>query len=264
MDFANAMVHEINRRKFQKMNLADKFKTAVKLHYCINCVERNHLIIKCPSKSRCRKYEEKHHITLYGPDRVLKDFRKERPPPTTSKRNNVPIPAPRTIVKSDACTTLTTSRTQTIVPTVVVQIGMEKSKQLVRALLKPSLTISKIEIVFVHESTLNLFKVDENVYVKVIISPNMASKMQYKVCMQVSNDLPRTPYSHGLDPAIKVKFYRISLADPKFYANTPVAMEIGGDLYTTIAQPNTIHIDGGSLVMRNSNLCWLTMGSLTN
>ena len=75
----------------------------------------------------------------------------------------------------------------------------------------------------------------------------MASTMQYEVCMQVSNDLPRTPYSHG-------KFCRISLAGKEFYTNTPVAMEIGGDLYTTILQSNTIHIDGGYLIAQDSTL----------
>ena len=253
-----------NCRKFQKMNLADKYKTAVKLHYCINCLARNHLILKCPSKSRCQKCNGKHHTTLHGPDRILKEFRKEQSPPTTSKGTTQPIPAPRMIVKSDTSTILSMTRTQTIVPTVVVQIGMEKSKQLVRALLNPSLTTSKIGTAFVRESTLNPFKVDEKVYVKVLISPNMASKMHYEVCMQVSNDLPRNPYSNGFDPAIQGKFCRISLADPEFYSNTPVAMEIGGDLYTTILQPNTIHIDGGSLIAQDSTLGWLIMGSLNN
>ncbi|XP_065358737.1 uncharacterized protein LOC135952649 [Calliphora vicina] len=252
-----------NCRKFQKMNLAEKYQTAVKLHYCVNCLARNHLIGKCSSKSRCQKCKGKHHTALHGPDRILKDLQKEQSPPTPSERTTVPIPAPRTIVKQ-TLTTLPTSRTQTIVPTVVVQVVTEKSKQLVRALLNPSLTTSKIGVAFVHEAELNPFKVDENVYVKVIISPNMASTMQYEVCMQVSNDLPKTPYPHGLDPAIKGKFCRISLADPEFYSNSPVAMEIGGDLYTTILQPNTIHIDGGSLIVQDSTLGWLIMGSLTN
>ncbi|XP_037809237.1 uncharacterized protein LOC119602003 isoform X1 [Lucilia sericata] len=253
-----------NCKKFKKMNLAEKYKTAVKLHYCVNCLARNHLIGKCSNRSRCQKCKGKHHTTLHGPDRILKDLPKEQSPPPVAKRTIAPIPAPRTIVMPIVATILPTSRTQTIVPTVVVQIVTDKSKQLVRAVLNPSLTTSKIGVAFVRESTLNPFKVDESVYVKVIISPNMASKIQYEVCMQVSNDLPRTPYAHGLDPAIKGKFCRISLVDPEFYANAPVAMEIGGDLYTTILQPNTIHIDGGSLIAQDSTLGWLVMGSLTN
>lgn len=253
-----------NCRKFQQMNLAEKYKTAVKLHYCVNCLARNHLIGKCSSKSRCQKCNGKHHTTLHGPDRILKDLKKEQSPPTTSRRNTLPIPAPRTIVNPSLITTLPTSRTQTIVPTVVVQVIAEKSKQLVRALLNPSLTTSKIGVAFVRESTLRPFKVDESIYVKVIISPNMASTIQYEVCMKVANDLPKTPYSQGLDPAIKGKFCRISLADPEFYSNSPVAMEIGGDLYTTILQPNTIHLDGGSLIAQDSTLGWLVMGSLNN
>ncbi|XP_037824736.1 uncharacterized protein LOC119612918 [Lucilia sericata] len=44
-----------NCRKFQKMNWAEKYKTAVKLHYCVNCLARNHLIGGCTSKARCQQ-----------------------------------------------------------------------------------------------------------------------------------------------------------------------------------------------------------------
>lgn len=71
--------------------------------------------------------------------------------------------------------------------------------------------------------------------------------------------LPKT----CLKQVIKEKFDRISLADPNFTSNSSVLMEIGGDLYTAILKPNTIHIDGGSLVAQDSALGWLVMGSFS-
>lgn len=253
-----------NCRKFTKLNLAEKYKTAIRMHYCINCLARNHLIEKCPSNSRCLTCKGKHHTTLHGPERIIRDLTKDGIQATAPKNTTAPIPAPRTIVMPIKATGLPTLKTQTFVPTVVVQVMTQKSTQLVRALLNPCLTTSKIGMAFVRESKLTTFKVDDQIYVKVTIAPNMASTIRYEVCMRVSDDLPKTPYPNAMDSEIKKKFCRISLADPEFYGNSPVAMEIGGDLYTTVLQPNTIHIDGGSLIAQDSHLGWLVMGSLTN
>lgn len=253
-------------RKFIKMNLAEKYKTAIRLHYCVNCLARNHLIRDCRNKTRCQKCKGKHHTILHGPERLLKDMPKDRSssPPTTSPK---PIPAPRRLKPIASTATklkIPTTMTKTFVPTVIVQVMMEEETQIVRAVLNPSLTTSKIAMSFVKDSWLNPFKIDDDIYVKVLIASNVDSNLHYEICMQVVNDLPKTPYPSAMSDSVKNKVCRISLADPEFYSNTPVAMEIGGDLYTTILQPNVIHIDGGSLIAQDSTLGWLIMGSLNN
>lgn len=68
-------------------------------------------------------------------------------------------------------------------------------------------------------------------YVKVKIKPNVESSFSYEVYMKISSDLPRTIYLSFMDADIRSKFCRISLADPEFCPNEPLAMEIGADLY---------------------------------
>ena len=113
----------VDCRKFIKMNLAEKYKAAVRLHYCVNCLARNHLIRDCRNKARCQKCRGKHHTTLHGPERLLKDMPKERSasPPTTSTK---PIPAPRRLKPTQASSTqvqtqasIPTTMTKTFVPT---------------------------------------------------------------------------------------------------------------------------------------------------
>ncbi|XP_046802531.1 uncharacterized protein LOC124418863 [Lucilia cuprina] len=249
-----------NCRKFQKMNLAEKYKTAVKLHYCVNCLARNHLIGGCMSKARCQQCGGKHHSTLHGPNRILKNLTQDQSPPPTPAPRTPPIPAPRRSLDIVKVTTpVTTSMMKTFVPTAVVQVGSRRA----RAILNPSLTKSRIAAVFVSESSLAPFKIDKEVFVKVLIAPNYSSSLRYEVCMEVVKDLPKTPYPSPMDETIKSKLCRISLADPEFYSNNPISMEIGGDLYTSILQPNVIHIDGGSLIAQDSTLGWLVMGSST-
>lgn len=250
-------------RKFLGMNLTGKYRIVVKHHYCANCLARNHLIGNCNNSARCLKCGEKHHTLLHGHQRILNNIRTGTTPIPAPRNNLTPIPAPRHLT-STVSTSLPLTRTQIFVPTAVVQIAKEKQTHSARVLLNPSLTTSRIAVSLVREADLAPFKVDGKVYAKVVIMPNVSVSSKIEVCMLVVNDLPKKPYSGDCGSHIKEKFCRISLADPEFYSNTPVAIEIGGDLYTTILKPNTIQIDGGNLVAQDSNLGWLVMGSVSN
>lgn len=247
-------------KKFDRMNLAEKYKTAVKLHYCVNCLARNHLIGKCTSKIRCQKCGGKHHSVLHGPQRVLSGITARNP--STPNPVTPPLPAPRISIVETQTTTIRapSSMVKTLVPTAKIRVTSDKKKPYARALLNPSLTTSRIAVSFVRENDLQLFKIDDKVYSKITIMSNVPSSPQFEACMLVVNDLPKKPYTQAIHESIKEKFCRISLADPEFYANSPVAIEIGGDLYTTILKSNMIQIDGGSLVAQDSALGWLVMG----
>ncbi|XP_046808691.1 uncharacterized protein LOC124420322 isoform X2 [Lucilia cuprina] len=151
----------INCHKFNKMNLAEKYKTAVSLHYCVNCLARNHLIGKCPSKTRCQQCDGKHDSTLHGPNRILKNLLQDRSPPPTPAPRTQPIPAPRHSLATTPITTpITTSMAKTFVPTVVVQMIMESGNR---------------------DTSLKPFTIDNEVFVKVLIGPNLASNVRYEV-----------------------------------------------------------------------------------
>ncbi|XP_037808566.1 uncharacterized protein LOC119601605 [Lucilia sericata] len=124
-----------NCHKFNKMNLAQKYQTAVSLHYCVNCLARNHLIGSCTSKARCQQCGGKHHSTLYGPNRILKNLTQDQSPPPTSAPRTPPTPAPRRSLDIVKVTTpVTTSMMKTFVPTAVLQLGSRRAS----AILNPS------------------------------------------------------------------------------------------------------------------------------
>lgn len=255
----------ITCKKFLDMNLAQRYKTALDLHYCVNCLARNHLISQCNNKIRCQRCGAKHHSLLHGPQRILNDLPTERSRSSNSRSEQVPIPAPRLSRTSLAnMGSLPSAMTKTFVPTAVIQVVTEKKNQIARALLNPSLTTSRIAVSFVRDSNLKPFKVDDQVFVKVKIASNSSSTVRHEIYMLVVSDLPKPPYPSAMDPTIKDRFCRISLADPEFYTNSPVAIEIGGDLYTGLLKSNVIHIDGGTLVAHDSALGWLVMGSYSS
>lgn len=182
---------------------------------------------------------------------------------TPPRERTPPIPAPRRSTVA-ASTAPPSSRSRIFVPTAVIKIIDNSGNRLARTLLNPSLTTSRIAVSCVREWGLNPFKIEDKTYVKVIVEANVFPPVRYDVCMLVVKDLPRTPYTSATESSFKEKFCRIALADPEFYSNAPVPIEIGGDLYTSILRPNVIHIDGGSVVAQDSSLGWLVMGSISN
>ncbi|GBP02004.1 hypothetical protein EVAR_71029_1 [Eumeta japonica] len=115
--------------KFKNLNLAEKYKTAVKLHYCINCLARNHLVGKYTSKAKCQKCTGKHHSVLHGPNRILAEFASEQSNPSKRVQNHPPTPTPcSTLVASSSATAtvgLPTCLNKVIVPTTEVYVMTE-------------------------------------------------------------------------------------------------------------------------------------------
>lgn len=152
---------------------------------------------------------------------------------------------------------------KTLVPTAEVLVTTEEGCFSARAVLNPSLPTSRIAASFLRHHKLETFKLEGKVYAKLVFTPNMTSLVKYDRYMLVTNELPKKPYTPSFHEALKDKFDRIALADPQFYFDTPITMEIGGDIYTTTLKPNVIHVDGGSLIAQDSTLGWLIMGSFS-
>lgn len=248
-------------KKFLDQNLAQKYKTVLKLHYCTNCLARNHLVANCTNTARCRVCGLKHHTMLHGHQRVLTNIPTEARAPTTTRRSNPRSPAAAPATSTALGVPSTTTRT--LVPTVEVYGMTEEGCVSIRAILNPSSTLSRIAASFVRDNKLRTFNLDGQTYVKLTITPNMNSLIKYDMCWLVTNELPKQPYTNSLKESIKDKVEHIALADPNFNLNEPVFMELGGDLYASTLKPNTIHIDGGSLLAQDSTFGWLIMGSFS-
>lgn len=260
----NADHRLVSCKKFNNLNLAQKYRKVLNLHYCINCLARNHLLASCTNKSRCGVCRQKHHTVLHGHRKILKGIQKEpnSQQASSSKRSS----AQRLQGQHEAKTAvlgLPSSSLKTLVPTAEVYIATDNGLISVRALLNPSLTTSRISSVFVHEHKLDVFKLEGKSFVKLIVNPNMNSIIKYDICMLVVKELPKKPYTSPFNEVVKAKFGNLSLADPNFDTNSSVLMELGGDVYTRILKPNVIHVDGGSLLAQDTTLGWLIMGSFS-
>lgn len=246
-------------KRFLDLNLARKYKTVLKMHYCTNCLARNHLLADCTNTARCRVCQSKHHTILHGHKKVLGHIRTEQ----TSTTTRTSPTRTSTALSKNTVFGVPAAITRTFVPTAEVYVMTEDGCISVRAILNPSLTSSRIAASFVRDIKLKPFKLDGTSYVKLTITPNMTSLIKYNMCWSVVKDLPKQPYTHPFRESVKEKVGNVALADPKFYSNEPILMEIGGNLYTTVLKTNLIHLDGGSFLAQDSTLGWLVMGSLS-
>lgn len=244
----------ISCKKFNNLNLEQKYRIISKLHYCSNCLARNHLLDKCTNKARCRICGHKHHTVLHGHGKILQGL-------STSEQkdglNQTSLASSHT-TKSIG---LPSSLHKVLVPTAEVLATTNDGCISLRAILNPSSTSSRIANSFVEKYKLQTFQLDDKKYVKLMITPNMSSTIKYEMYMMVVRELPKKPYTTSIKSSLKEKFGNLSLADPKFYENDPVMVELGGDLYSRVLKSNIIHIDGGSLMAQDSTLGWLIMGS---
>lgn len=253
----------ITCKKFLNLNLTQKYQKIIQLHYCSNCLARNHVLKDCTNQTRCNTCGQKHHSLLHGHQKVLKDIRTERSGQPKKRRTTRQPSLDQKPTTSSASTRtgLPSSVLRTLIPTAEVYVSSKDGCLPVRAILNPSLPTSRIAHSFVREHKLETFKLDGKVYVQLLFTPNMTSLRKYDRCMLVTNELPKNPYSRSFNSSIKDKFEHIALADPYFYSDAPIIMEIGGDMYTATLKTNTIHVDGGSLIAQDSTLGWLIMGS---
>ncbi|XP_075149372.1 uncharacterized protein LOC142234475 [Haematobia irritans] len=240
--------------KYRHMNLIDKYKTVMKLHYCVNCLARNHLQGKCQSHARCNICKEKHHTSLHGHKRIWRNestaprIRSHSPPQLSSKRPN-PV----------SCNIL-----RTVLPTALIKVHMGDSTKFVRALMNSSLSSTIIAARLIEEYELKTFTVDSLLYTRLSFEATVPTYPAFQVNARVTETLPREPYAQSLSETILDKFPRIELADPKFISNNPIYIEIGADLFPAIMKSNIMQAEGGLLMAQDSTLGWLVIGSATS
>lgn len=241
-------------KKYINLNLTEKNDVVVRLHYCSNCLARNHLLPECRSTSRCRICDRKHHTSLHGHQRTLNKSPKVKSPSTssvtvsdTTRRNTVPGNVLRTVI-----------------PTALLKVQCGRIGKFARAAISSSANNTKIALEFVDEHGLSTYVVDSITYTKLNFKATVPPYPGFEIHAIVSKELPRTPYSGTLPETLMDKFSRIDLADPKFTSNNPVFVEIGADLYPAIIKSNILKAEGGLLIAQDSTLGWLIIGSATS
>lgn len=75
--------------KFLNLNLAQKYQKVLQLHYCTNCLARNHVLKNCTNQARCGTCDQKHHTLLHGHKMVLNNIRTENKKPLAKPAKKV-------------------------------------------------------------------------------------------------------------------------------------------------------------------------------
>lgn len=237
-------------KRFVKMNLVEKRRTVKKLHYCENCLARNHLLTNCRSKSRCNVCQQKHHTTLHGHKRVLEN------PSGHLQKSAQNIDNVRTTTA--ACNIL-----RTLVPTALIKVCLEEGTKYARALLNTASTDTQIAHDFVEELQMKTFTSDSVTYTKLTFKSTVSPYPKFEVNAVVTDNLPKRIYNEELPESILQKFPRIDLADPDFVSNSLIMVEIGVSIQPSILKPNHMTAEGGLLMAIDSALGWLILGSTT-
>lgn len=242
--------------KYLDMNLTKKYDTIARLHYCKNCLARNHLLEQCQSKARCHICDGKHHSTLHGHKRMLDNSQlssKHRESTMSTKSSTL---ATNTRPSHVSCNIL-----RTVIPTAVIKIQQEEGTKFARALLNSSARNTSISQEFVREFELRTFRMEDNTYTKLTFKSTVPPYPRFEVNALVTNALPKNAYVESLPDSILSNFPRMELADPHFVSNNPIIVEIGADLHPAILKPHQMKAEGGLLMAMDSALGWFVIGS---
>lgn len=155
----NADHRLVSYKKFNILNLTQKYQKVLKLHYCINCFARNHLLAQCTSQARCGICKQKHHTSLHGHNKILKPIRTDDH--NTKRRSSESSSTQRAKTQKYSASTsvlgLPSASIKTLVPTAEVYAMSEEGSITIRAILNPSMTTSRISTVLVHDHKFDVF-----------------------------------------------------------------------------------------------------------
>ncbi|XP_049302845.1 uncharacterized protein LOC125775853 [Bactrocera dorsalis] len=233
--------------KFTKMNINEKFDAVNKHKYCVNCLARSHSTQKCTSKKRCATCNGEHHSTLHGHPRL---FCKE---PTKSSKSEE-----RLHRQKDLPTLLAKP---TLIPTVMVKVKHDGKWNKIRAIINPTRKVTVIASELVQRLRLPKTYLDSHRICKVVIGSLTDSDWHVEVNCLLTHDLPTRPYNRDLSGEIIKKFDHLVLADPKFWKDDQIMLELGADIYPRLMKPGLFNPDNSTVIAQNTALGWTLTGA---
>ncbi|XP_054082405.1 uncharacterized protein LOC128922218 [Zeugodacus cucurbitae] len=232
---------------FTKMNLNEKFDAVTKYRYCVNCLARSHQTQKCTSEKRCNTCNGKHHSSLHGHPRL---FCKE---PTKStnidKRYKRPNDVPTLLAKP------------TLIPTAMIKMKHNGKWNKIRTIINPTRKLSIIASELVQKLRLPKTYLDSHRVCKVVIGSLTDPDWQVEINCLVTNELPTRPYNRDISGEIMKKFDHLVLADPMFFKDDKILLELGADTYPKIMKPGLFNPDNGTVIAQNTALGWTLTGA---
>lgn len=237
-------------RKFLNASADERYDVAIMQGYCINCLARSHRVENCRNEYGCRVCTKRHNTLVH-----------DAPQLRTQKD--------KTHKKTKDQQTQTTQANQfswpnVFSPTVTVQVARdEKSKEThhIRAMLNQSATVTTIARSIVKR--LGLRQTKRNGHELAIVNIRGRNKkilFSRSVTALITDRLPRRPYTDPIKPDPTEDFTEDTLADIDPRANTPLEMELGGDIYPYLRRDGAIELDIGRVVAHKTALGYVFVG----
>lgn len=226
-------------RTFQEMSPRQRYEAVERRGYCRNCLARSHLAPDCPSLTGCRQCDQRHHTMLHG--------------------------APQLNIAMFGVGPLEPAfnRATVFIPTVMVQVSEDCLDRWasVRGLLCQSAVVSRIASSLVKRLGLPTFHHQGRKFASFkLMSRHERNPVTLKVDALITNELPRRPYSDPIleDPVPDVGHHRLADVDPR--CNTPLDIELGGDVYAAVRQEGTIPTTVGAVQASKTSLGYVLTG----
>uniref|UniRef100_A0A0K8WEE0 Peptidase aspartic putative domain-containing protein n=1 Tax=Bactrocera latifrons TaxID=174628 RepID=A0A0K8WEE0_BACLA len=235
--------------KFTQMNINEKFDAVIKYKYCVNCLARSHSTQNCTSKKRCSTCNGEHHSILHGHPRLfceeLKKTSKSEEKLHTRRQKDLP----------------TLLAKPTLIPTVMIKVKHDGKWNKIRAIINPTRKVTIIASELVQRLRLPKTYLDSHRICKVVMGSLTDSDWHVEVNCLLTHDLPTRPYNRDLSGEITKKFDHLVLADPTFWKNDNIMLELGADVYPRIMKPGLFNPDNSTVIAQNTALGWTLTGA---
>ncbi|XP_023314139.1 uncharacterized protein LOC111693556 [Trichogramma pretiosum] len=258
--------------KFLGMSQQQRLELCKAKRLCLNCLHRSHLVVKCPSSSRCLICQDKHHTKLHT-DRLGRPRHGNGSSAEEEAMSNVNAP-----IEEDQGSSVNVFTTRVgsdiLLATAMVHLVTADGQLLsVRALIDPAAERSFITRRAASQLNLPTRRTSMSI---IGLGAAESSKAGTELCLRVRS--PKKPefalqtsaliLSELTDflPSNRVKFeswqhiWGLELADPRFGVPARVDFVLGGDVFPELILNGVIKGTSGTPVAQKTVFEWILTG----
>ena len=264
--FCNGSHNIYNCANFSKLSINDRINEAKKLHFCLNCLRKNHVLKDCFSKSSCRRCNKKHHTLLHM--EYQSNPKQTNPPNSSSKpKEHAPTENVALLVSSGE-----RQLNNVLLATAIVQVpNSDGVLQPCRVLLD-----SASQSNFITEETvekLHLQKLDTNSRILGINKngSNIRFKTNLKIlsnhnafeidisCLVLKNITEPLP-SFSIDNSVLNIPATIRLADPSYNVRGKIDILLGATIFWNILCAGQLQLGPDKPILQKTKFGWVLSG----
>ncbi|XP_062558009.1 uncharacterized protein LOC134222881 [Armigeres subalbatus] len=276
--------HELYKcEQFKKNSVNEKYNHLRKFGLCFNCMQKGHRTTDCSSSNSCRKCSKRHHTLLHPEEKKHDETQVKTSPDDSSShltderraRSELPSAGTPETDRSEQnitmCTTVVTSKKQTLLSTAVVLVyGRSSVPFLCRTLID-----SCSQNNFVTEKFANLLALKKHATDYQVSSLNGGST-RIRHVLRTTIKSRQSEYSAELEFLIAPKITdhsfdishwnlpaHLALADPTFNKKSRVDMLLGAETFWDLMKEGRMKLAENLPLLSATELGWVVGGVLS-